>query len=116
MTVVRNYIQWQLFFFFFFFIICLVCFNRVNANIDLIVPALSLLKALNVSHTAPSDHSSLNSVMQLEQLVSFSMLHCAGIERVFSDPELFTHIVQVAETLPHTVSPSVCRCLNSLEN
>ena len=79
---------------------------RVNANLDVIVSAIDLLEALNVSHTLPKDHSSLNSITHLEQLVAFSMLHCAGMERTFADLKLFNNIISIAESLPHKVSCS----------
>ena len=76
---------------------------RVNANLDMIVSACELLIALNATPTEPADHPVLKSVVQLEQLVSFSMQKCAGVERTFSDPDLFDIITKISASLPHSV-------------
>lgn len=81
---------------------CLTFFS-VNANIDMVVSAIDLLEALNVSITSPKEHPYLNSLTELEQVVSFSMLHCAGMERVFLDQQLFIAITDVARSIPHEV-------------
>ena len=70
----------------------------------MVVSAVDLLKALNLPSTAPQDHPSLNSLEKLEQLVAFSMYHCAGVERPFDDHTLFSHITTVATSLSHIVS------------
>lgn len=69
----------------------------------MVVSAVDLLKALNAKSTLPRDHPSLNSIADLEQLVAFSMYHCAGVERFFSDRLLFSNITSVAALQPHTV-------------
>ncbi len=69
----------------------------------MIVPAVELLKALDVNITSPNDHSSINSRTQLEQLVSYSMLHCAGTERMFTDLQSFNDITDIATSLDHMV-------------
>ena len=80
---------------------------RVNSNLDLIVSAIDLLKVLNVTVSHPRDHSSLSSTADLQELVAYSMEHCAGIERVFTDQKQFQTIVEAAKKLPHVVSERV---------
>jgi len=79
-------------------------FDRVNANIDMIVSAKSLLLALEASPSQAVDHAVLSSVAELEQLVAHSMTHCAGIERSFLDRDLFNAIVETAASITHKVS------------
>ena len=67
----------------------------------MIVSATDLLLALNVEVTEPCDHSALNSVSELEQLVAFSMLHCAGVERTFTELSVFHNLTNIAATLSH---------------
>ena len=83
----------------------------MNANLDMIVSAVDLLKALDMDITLPCDHSNLSSTTELEQLVAFSMLHCAGIERVFTHQSLFDTIVNIAASLPHVVRNPIMLCL-----
>lgn len=66
--------------------------------------ALDLLQALGAEPSEPVDHKALTSVSQLEQLVGYSMSHCAGVERTFTDQALFLKIVQTAANIEHTVS------------
>lgn len=75
----------------------------MNSNLDMIVSALELLNALNATPTKPADHPALISVVQLEQLVSFSMQNCAGVERTFADTDVFDTITEVAASLHHNV-------------
>lgn len=70
----------------------------------MVVSAVDLLKALNLTSTTPQDHPSLNSLEKLEQLVAFSMYHCAGVERPFNNQALFNHITSIATSLSHVVS------------
>ena len=84
---------------------------RVNANLDLIISATVLLRALNITPGPPSDHAVLSNLAELQELVGYSMQHCAGIERFFSNQEVFQQTVQVAASLPHTVSGKIhCYC------
>lgn len=76
----------------------------MNTNLDMIVSAVDILKVLEVNHSPPLDHSSLNSVAELGQIVAFSMLHCAGIERTFTHQSVFDAIVNAASTIQHIVS------------
>ena len=50
------------------------------------------------------DHVSLSSIDDLQEVVAYSMQHCAGIERVFTDAKQFNSITQAATQLPHVVS------------
>ena len=79
-------------------------FTSVNANLDLIVSATSLLRSLNETPGMGVDHSVLDTTKELQEQVSYSMQECAGTERYFSNKSLFDHIVQMAQTIPHTVS------------
>ena len=85
-----------------------MCFSficcRVNSNLDLIVSAVDLLKYMNATASYPRDHASLTTMDDLQEVVAYSMQHCAGIERVFTDPELFQVITEAASLLPHVVS------------
>ena len=75
----------------------------VNSNLDLIVSATDLLKALHVSPGAAMTHPHLSSLEDLQELVSYSMQHCAGTERFFTSQEVFEQTVQAATTLNHKV-------------
>lgn len=75
----------------------------VNGNLDLIVSAIDLLSALNVHPSAPNDHPSINNVSVLHEVVGYSMQHCAGVERVFTDQKQFLKTVDTAKQLQHTV-------------
>ena len=77
---------------------------RVNSNLDLIVSAVELLKLLNATGSVSRDHTSLGSINDLQEVVAYSMQHCAGIERVFTDARQFNIITQAAIQLPHIVS------------
>lgn len=79
-------------------------FTSVNANLDLIVSATALLRSLNETPGMGVDHSVLNTTKALQEQVTYSMQECAGTERYFSNKSLFDHIVQMAKTIPHTVS------------
>ena len=94
------------------FVNSLIIIFRVNSNLDLILSALDLLKYLNMSATPPNDHSAITSPSDLEQLVGYSMEHCAGIERVYSDLQGFNKIVETATKLPHVVKHAYFLTLN----
>lgn len=83
------------------------CVYRVNANLDMILSARELLQALKATPSKPFDHPHLTSIAELEQLVLYSMLHCAGLERTFTDGDLFKDIVEAASSLSHTVSSGI---------
>lgn len=70
----------------------------------MVVSAVDILGVLEVNSTYPCDHASLSSVTELEQVVGFSMLHCAGVERTFVHHHLFNNIVNTASSIPHSVS------------
>ena len=80
----------------------------MNANLDMVVLARDLLVALGVNSTEPLDHAFLSSSADLEQVVSYSMLHCVAIERTFVHKSIFRDIVSVASSIPHTVRVEVC--------
>ena len=73
----------------------------------MIVSAVDLLSSLQLESTIPHDHSTLSSFTELEQLVAFSMLHCAGVERAFTDLPMFLNLTTIASTLDHVVSPFI---------
>ena len=66
--------------------------------------AVDLLRLLNATGRESRDHASLSSIGDLEEVVAYSMQHCAGIERVFTDPKQFNIITKTATQLPHVVS------------
>lgn len=77
----------------------------MNADVDYIISAVQLLKALD----APSrtDHMTTHPVIatidELQQTVAYSMATCSGIERHFSNSKLFDEIVETASKLKHEV-------------
>jgi ADP-dependent glucokinase len=73
----------------------------VNANLDLVVSATQLLEALGLSPGQPVDHTHLASAVDLQEQVAYSMLHCAGTERVFTSQAEFQKVVTAARSLPH---------------
>lgn len=80
----------------------------VNANLDLVVSATPLLEKLGLSPGQPVDHTHLASALELQEQVAYSMLHCAGTERVFSSQPEFQKVVTAAYQLPHQVSSLYC--------
>lgn len=76
----------------------------VNADVDFILPAVPLLKALNVSPAkSASDHNTVASADDLQDVVLHSMVTCSGVERTVTDKELFDHIVKLSADIPHEV-------------
>lgn len=79
--------------------------HSLNADVDFILPAVPLLKALNVTlGKSTSDHSTVTSADDLQDVVLHSMVTCSGVERTVTDKELFDHIVQLSVDIPHEVS------------
>ena len=76
----------------------------MNSNLDLIVSATNLLHSLNQPPVFPTDHAVLSSLLDLTEVVAYSMEHCAGVERFFSEREIFKKTVEAATTVEHTVS------------
>ena len=87
----------------------------VNANLDLVVSATQLLEALGLSPGQPVDHTHLASAVDLQEQVAYSMLHCAGTERVFTSQAEFQKVVTAARSLPHEVrqSPNLVNNMHS---
>ena len=85
---------------------CHVCmlFFSVNANLDMIVSAVDLMAKLEANSTLPLDKSVLRSLSDLSELVAYSMLHCAGVERTFIDQSIYRNIMKSASSIPHRVS------------
>ena len=79
---------------------------RVNANLDLVVSAVDLLRTLNVTAGAVGDSPLLTTLSELGALVGSSMQHCAGVERVLTDQAVFQQTVEAALTLRHSVRGS----------
>ena len=76
----------------------------MNSNLDLIVSATALFQALDLTPLPLADHHILTSLSDLQEVVAYSMQHCAGIERFFKDKQVFQQTVEAAKTVPHTVS------------
>ncbi len=72
--------------------------------------ALDLLIKMEVTPSVPNDHSYLSTLSDLEQLLGYSMSHCAGLERMFVDKKLFLEIVKKAGSIRHTVSTYSVYC------
>ena len=77
----------------------------------MVVSAVDLLKHLHLESTVPHDHSTLSSLLELEQLVAFSMYHCAAVERIFTNKTLFNMITATATSIPHIVSGTIIALL-----
>lgn len=72
---------------------------------DFILPAVALLKALNVTPgNSTADHSTVTSAKDLQDVVLYSMVTCSGVERTVTDKELFDLIVKLSVDIPHEVS------------
>jgi ADP-dependent glucokinase len=72
-----------------------------NANLDLVVPAIPLLMALNISiPKKPVDHIQLNSLSDLGETFAYHFSRGAAAERSFVNCELFRDILRVANKLP----------------
>lgn len=86
--------------------------HSLNADVDLILPAIPLLKALNVTPgKRSSDHNTVTSANDLQEVVAYSMTTCSGVERAVTDKELFDHIMQLSVDIPHEVSMQLTVCL-----
>lgn len=83
--------------------ILLILFS-LNADVDYIVSAVELLKALKATPgRIGADHPTLNTIEELQQIVAYSMATCSGIERHFDNKKMFDEIVQVVTELKHEV-------------
>ena len=72
---------------------------------DFILPAVALLKALNVTPgNSTADHGTVTSAEDLQDVVLYSMITCSGVERTVTDKELFDLIVKLSVNIPHEVS------------
>ena len=73
---------------------------------DYIISAVELLKALEapLATDQMTAHPVISTINELQQTVAYSMATCSGIERHFSDAELFDKIVETASNLKHEVS------------
>lgn len=76
--------------------------------------ATSLLESLGLSPGQPIDHTHLTTVNELQEQVAYSMLHCAGTERVFTSHDEFQKVITAAYQIPHTVSMHALGGLNTL--
>lgn len=77
----------------------------LNGDVDFILPAVPLLKALNVTPGKSSlDHNIVTSADDLQDVVLHSMVTCSGVERTVTDKDLFDRIVQLSVNIPHEVS------------
>lgn len=66
---------------------------------DLIVPGIELLYALNVSPGDKSDHESLDSLSKLQETFALFFSRGSAAERYFADADLYQTIVQAAQSL-----------------
>lgn len=82
----------------------LLLLYSLNADLDYIISAVELLKALKATPgRIGADYPTLNTIEELQQTVAYSMATCSGIERHFDDKKLFKEIVQVVSELNHEV-------------
>lgn len=75
-------------------------FYRINANVDLIVNGVELLKALKISPTnRAKDHEYVSSLEELQEVFGHFLAAGAAAERAFTDAKLFKEIVDTASEL-----------------
>ena len=74
---------------------------RINSNIDVIVSGTELLNALQVSPGKMKDHSTVNDVMELQEVFAYYFSKGRAAERPFTDQDTYEHIIRIAETLGH---------------
>ncbi|XP_077988544.1 ADP-dependent glucokinase-like [Glandiceps talaboti] len=71
----------------------------VNGNVDLIVSATELLKALQVEPRKGTDHETLKSLQDLGETFAFYFEKGAAAERFFADKEVFLKVIEAANNL-----------------
>ena len=72
----------------------------MNANVDLIVSALSVFDKLNIKTSSSArNHDVINTLQDLEECFSFYFMKCAAAERFVADGDVFKKIVQAAESV-----------------
>lgn len=82
----------------------LIC-ARLNVNLDLIVSGTSLLVALGQQpNNVTSNHPVLDTIDHVQQCLAYSMHHCAGLERFFSNRSLYQLITDKAAEIDHEVN------------
>lgn len=66
----------------------------------------SLLKALGQTPcNLTSNHDVLDTIDHVQQCLAYSMHHCAGLERFFSNRSLYQLITDKAAEIDHEVNP-----------
>ncbi|RUS71928.1 hypothetical protein EGW08_020303 [Elysia chlorotica] len=76
--------------------------ERINSNLDIIVPGVDLLKALNISPGRKQNHESIANLEQLQETFSQYLARGSAAERPFMDRTLYGDIIKTAETLEQT--------------
>ncbi|CAJ0585832.1 unnamed protein product, partial [Mesorhabditis spiculigera] len=72
-----------------------------NCDVDLIVPGVRLMDALNISIVnSVADHDSLSNLKELAEAFHFMFQKGAAAERFMSNEQDFKKMVQVAEKMP----------------
>ncbi|KAL8581110.1 hypothetical protein ACOMHN_033558 [Nucella lapillus] len=66
-----------------------------NANVDLIVSGVALLRQLKISPGSEENHSSLTSLGDLQDTFSYFFNKGSAAERIFTDPALYKDVVKV---------------------
>ena len=76
-----------------------LCAFRTNACVDLIVPAIPLLRALNIEAGGASDLPVITTLHDLQQVFHTFFAKGAAAERYFADGDVFQQLVQAASVL-----------------
>ncbi|KFD51041.1 hypothetical protein M514_08082 [Trichuris suis] len=69
-----------------------------NSDVDLIVSGTKLLTDLNVMPSIAASHHDISTIQQLEEVFSLSFSRGLPAERYVSDPDLFTDLVNHADS------------------
>ncbi|GFO02997.1 ADP-dependent glucokinase [Plakobranchus ocellatus] len=71
----------------------------INSNLDVIVPGVALLKALNVSPGKKANHESLTNLKQLQETFAQFLARGSAAERPFLNKALYMEIIKAAKSL-----------------
>ena len=74
-------------------------FYRINTNVDLIVPALTLMEALGIAPGDREDKDALTSLDDLQTTFAHFFSKGSAAERAFLDKDIFKQIVKTADLL-----------------
>ncbi|XP_065070330.1 ADP-dependent glucokinase-like isoform X2 [Rhopilema esculentum] len=74
--------------------------TRVNANVDVIVSAINVLKQVGIRPSLNSqDHNAIETAGQLEECFLYHFKKCAAAERFIASEELFDQLIKASVSL-----------------